>query len=182
MLLKENARPAKAFRRVPFLIPINWQTTDIEPCRSIYTRLGEMECASVPSLSFAPGFPAADFPGCGPTVFAYGKDQKAADAAAQELYGLVCAREADFGGRIYTPEDGVQEAIRLSAGSSKPVLIADTQDNPGAGGNSDTMGMLFALLDAGATRAAFGAIWDPAAAQAAHAAGLGAEIVLVVQT
>src|SRR5262249_22589430 len=87
LLLRDGTRPAKAFRRVPFLIPINWQTTDLEPCRSIYARLREMECGSVLSLSFAAGFPAADFPGCGPTVFAYGKDEKASSAAAQELYG-----------------------------------------------------------------------------------------------
>jgi microcystin degradation protein MlrC len=139
-----------------------------------------MECEAVPSLSFAPGFPASDFPGCGPTVFAYGKDETAANAAADELCNLVCAHEADFDGRLYTPEEGVREAMRLSAGAAKPVVIADTQDNPGAGGDSDTMGMLRALLDAGATRAALGVICDPAAAQAAHAAGAGAEIAIAL--
>jgi microcystin degradation protein MlrC len=178
MLLFQGAPPAKAFRRVPFLIPINWQTTDLEPGRGIYARLREMECEAVPSLSFAPGFPAADFPGCGPAVFAYGKDEKAANAAAEELYNLICAHESDFDGRIYTLEDGVREAMRLSAGLARPVVIADTEDNPGAGGDSDTMGMVRALLHAGATRAALGVICDPAAAQAAHAAGAGTEIAI----
>ena len=35
----------------------------------------------------------------------------------------------------------------------RPVVIADTQDNPGAGGNSDTTGMLRALVGANAQRA-----------------------------
>jgi microcystin degradation protein MlrC len=178
--LFRGAPPAKAFRRVPFLIPINWQTTDLEPGRSIYARLRAMECEAVPSLSFAPGFPAADFPGCGPAVFAYGDDEKAANGAAQELYELVCAHEADFDGRIYTPEEGVREAMRLSAGATKPIVIADTQDNPGAGGDSDTMGILRALLNAGATRAALGVICDPAAARAAHAAGVAGEIAIAL--
>jgi microcystin degradation protein MlrC len=94
--------------------------------------------------------------------------------------GLVCAHEAGFGGTIYTAEAGVREAMRLSARSAQPVVIADTQDNPGAGGNSDTMGMLRALLDAGATRAALGVICDPAAAEAAHAAGAGAQIAIAL--
>src|SRR5947209_12630081 len=58
----------------------------------------------------------------------------------------------------------------------KPIVIADTQDNPGAGGDSDTTGMLRALVRNGATRAAIGVIVDPASAQAAHAAGQGATI------
>ena len=57
-----------------------------------------------------------------------------------------------------------------------PVVIADTQDNPGAGGNSDTTGMLRALVRNDAQRAAIGLIVDPAAAEAAHAAGVGASI------
>jgi len=54
------------------------------------------------------------------------------------------------------------------------VVIADTQDNPGAGGNSDTTGMLRALVGANAQRAAIGLIVDRDAARAAHAAGEGA--------
>jgi microcystin degradation protein MlrC len=59
-------------------------------------------------------------------------------------------------------------------------VIADTQDNPGAGGDSDTTGMLRALLRNGATKAALGAIYDPASAAAAHAAGIGATVTLAL--
>jgi microcystin degradation protein MlrC len=175
-LLDSKSRPAKAFRRVPFLIPINWQSTDIEPARGIYARLREMEGEAIPSLSFAPGFPAADFPECGPSIVAYGADEQAAASAADDLLALVCSSEDAFDGRVYDPDEGVREAMRLAAGASKPVVISDTQDNPGAGGNSDTTGMLRALVKAGAARAALGVICDPAAAKAAHEAGLGAEI------
>ena len=56
------------------------------------------------------------------------------------------------------------------------MVIADTQDNPGAGGDSDTMGMLRALVGANAQRAAIGLIYDIDAARAAHASGQGAHI------
>ncbi len=178
LLLRSKQRFAKAFRQLPFLIPISWQCTDIEPCNSIYAKLRSLQNANVPTLSFAPGFPAADFPDCGPTVFAYGASQRDADAAADELTALICSHESDFDGRIYAPDEGVRYAISRASRSRKPVVIADTQDNPGAGGDSDTTGMLRALVRNGATNAALGVICDPQAAAAAHAAGKGASVAL----
>ena len=70
LLLRAEGKFAKAFRQIPFLIPISWQCTDIEPCRGVYAALAALENSAVPTLSFAPGFPAADFPDCGPTIFA----------------------------------------------------------------------------------------------------------------
>lgn len=68
----------------------------------------------------------------------------------------------------------------MAAGSGRPVVIADTQDNPGGGGTSDTTGMLAALVRNGVEGAALGVMADPEAASAAHAAGEGAEIELAL--
>ena len=46
-----------------------------------------------------------------------------------------------FARRRRAPRDGAGEVARR-----KPIIIADTQDNPGAGGDSDTTGMLRALV------------------------------------
>ena len=103
---------------------------------------------------------------CGPSVFAYGRTQADADAAADTIAALIESHEDDFDGRIYharrrrAPRDGTGEDAR-----SKPIIIADTQDNPGAGGDSDTTGMLRALVRNNATRAAIGVIYDPAIGQ-----------------
>jgi microcystin degradation protein MlrC len=72
----------------------------------------------------------------------------------------------------------VKRALRIAERARKPVVIADTQDNPGAGGNSDTMGMLRALLANHAQRAVFGLIVDQESALAAHHAGPGATITI----
>jgi len=165
---------------LPFLIPISWQCTSDQPCKSIYQRLAALQSESVPTLSFAPGFPAADFPHCGPSVFAYGKTQGDADAAADEMTKLVISHENDFDGRIFDPDEGVRHAMRLATHAKKPIVIADTQDNPGAGGDSDTTGMLRALVRNHAKRAALGVICDPQSARAAHAAGVGAAITLAL--
>src|SRR5712691_1678513 len=171
LLLRTKQRFAKAFRQLPFLIPISWQCTNDQPPRGIYQKLAAMESDAIPALSFAPGFPAADFPDCGPSVFAYGRTQADADAAADELTKLIVGHENDFDGRIFTPDEGVRHAMELAKTASKPIIIADTQDNPGAGGDSDTTGMLRALVRNGATKAAIGVIVDPVSAKAAHAAG-----------
>ncbi|WP_420133195.1 M81 family metallopeptidase [Rhodopseudomonas sp.] len=180
LLLRSGQKLAKAFRQLPFLIPISWQCTFDEPTKGIYDKLAALEGDAVPTLSFAPGFPAADFPDCGASVFAYGRTQADADAAADKVAALVIGHENDFDGPIYSPDDGVKLAMQLAEGASKPVIIADTQDNPGAGGDSDTTGMLRALVRANAQRAAIGVIYDPASAKAAHDAGVGATVRLAV--
>jgi microcystin degradation protein MlrC len=179
-LLKTKKRLAKAFRQLPFLIPISWQCSNDQPARGIYRKLAAMQNDAVPTLSFCPGFPAADFFHCGPSVFAYGVTQADADRAADKLAALIESHENDFDGRIYSPDEGVRLAMELAKTASKPVIIADTQDNPGAGGDSDTTGMLRALVRNRATRAAIGAIYDPASARAAHAAGVGATVTLAL--
>ena len=90
------------------------------------------------------------------------------------------AAEPMFAGRAFEPQDAVAEALRLSAAQSGPVVIADTQDNPGAGGNSDTTGMLRALVAANAQHAAIGLIVDADAASAAHSAGVGETVDLTL--
>jgi microcystin degradation protein MlrC len=175
-LLLRGQRFEKAFRQLPFLIPISWQCTSDFPTKGIYEQLARMESEAVPTLSFCPGFPAADFADCGPSVFAYGKTKADAQAAVERLAATIEDHERDFDGRIYAPDEGVRLAMELSTTASKPIIIADTQDNPGAGGDSDTTGMLRALVRNNATRAAIGAIYDPASARAAHEAGVGASV------
>ena len=179
-LLKTKQRLAKSFRQLPFLIPISWQCTNDQPTRSIYEKLAALQTEAVPTLSFAPGFPAADFEHCGPSVFAYGRTQADADAAADRIVAIVEGHEDDFDGKIYSPDEGVLYAMELAKSAKKPIVIADTQDNPGAGGDSDTTGMLRALVRNRAMRAATGVICDPESARTAHEAGEGATISLAL--
>jgi len=173
-------RPRLSARRVPFLIPLQTQCTMLEPAKSIYDELRRLEDGSVTSLSFTPGFPAADFPECGPTVIAYAEDPAVASRVADALRSAVQEHESAFDCPVFTPEEGVRQAMALAAHASRPIVIADTQDNPGAGGASDTTGMLRALVGADAQRAALGLMVDPAAARIAHEAGQGAVIEIAL--
>lgn len=175
--LMAGERFAKAYRQIDYLIPISWQCTDMEPARSIYARMEALEKqAGMVSMSFFPGFPAADFAACGAAILAYGTSQAVADQAADDLKSLVDASEEAFAGKVYSPDEGVKEAMRIAANAGRPVIISDTQDNPGAGGDSDTTGMLRALVENDAQAAALGLLYDPEAALAAQEAGIGATI------
>jgi microcystin degradation protein MlrC len=172
-ILRTGRAPAKALRKLSFLIPPVWQCTTIEPAKSIYAELAERQVAPIVSLSFAEGFPGSDIRDCGPAVLAYAESQVSADRAADELCALIEAREREFAGCTLTPEEAVAEAVRLYDG--RPIILADTQDNPGAGGSCDTLGILTALVDARIEGAALAVFYDPKAAAAAHAAGVGTE-------
>lgn len=165
--------------RLPFMIPICWQSTDLEPAASLYEQLAELERDDV-YMSFAMGFPAADFAECSPVIWAYAADQADAERAANTLSSAVMAVEADFAGKLYEPDEAVLYAMQQAGQSAKPIIIADAQDNPGAGSNSDTTGMLKALHRNKAKNAALGVIYDPKAAAEAWAAGIGATLELSV--
>jgi microcystin degradation protein MlrC len=141
----------------------------------VYRRLAELEAEpGVWHISFTPGFPPADIRDCGPGVVAYGEDRQRAESAAGALADYVLTREAAFEVPLLPPGQAVAKALRSNA--LKPFVLADVQDNSGAGATSDTTGLLRALIEAGADRAVVGILTDVAAAHAAHAAGLGAEL------
>jgi microcystin degradation protein MlrC len=179
--LTHDARRLKSVaRRIPFLIPVNAMCTLVEPAHRTYDMLASLERDDVVSLSFAPGFPAADFPECGPVVWGYGYDEAALTRVLDTLHDRMLSGESEWEVPFLSPDEAVIEAMRLSRDARQPVVIADTQDNPGVGGDSNTMGMVRALLHAGARDAAVGVIWDADAAARAHRAGVGARIELAL--
>ncbi len=175
-LLSGRTKPSKTLETLQFLIPLPWQCTMTEPGGAVYRDLERLERETGVALSFTPGFPAADFQDCGGAIFGYGDDPRRTRAAVHALTEAISSREPEFAGTIYEADAGVAEALRRPAG--KPVVLADTQDNPGAGGSSDTVGLLEALVRAGVPDAALAVMWDPTSAAAAHAAGQGATITL----
>ena len=178
-LLRGRSGHHKAFRQFPFLIPVLGGCTLHEPAASLYGRLPELEDrAGVDHVSLAMGFSPADIFHAGPSVCAYGTTQAAADRAADDLAGEIVAREAEFLIPFYSPEEGVARAMKLAAASGRPVILADSQDNPGGGGNGDTVGLLEELVRQDAQDAALAILYDPEAAAAAHGVGEGAELTL----
>lgn len=168
----------KAYRQLPFLIPMLWQSTLNEPMYSLMQMVSEEEHATGVHAALAPGFPLADIHDSGPSVLAYHTDAALADAVAQRLHDALLAQRSAFSGRLYSPAEAV--ALALANPGAGPLILADTQDNPGGGGSGDTTDILHELVRQRAAAACVGLLCDPAAARAAHAAGIGATIELVL--
>jgi microcystin degradation protein MlrC len=175
-----RGRPwAKAFRQVDFLIPLTMQCTLVPPMSEVLeerARLAKQHGAA--ELGFCFGFPYADFPGCGVAIAAFAETQEAAEAAAEALKSYIDAREPEFAGGVLPAAEGVAEAIVLSRATTRPVVMADTQDNPGGGGHGDTTGLLAELIRQDAQGAVLGLINDAESAAACHAAGEGTTLDL----
>jgi microcystin degradation protein MlrC len=181
LLTGERKKQAKALRQIPFLIPLTAQCTFIEPCKSLYDTLGDMEYGAVSSLSFSPGFHPADIYHCGPTVVTYADTQAAADKAADDFARLIIEREAEFKLNLLSPRDAIDRARKLiQGGARKSIVLADVQDNPGTGATSDTTGLLAALVAEHVPDATLGLLYDPEVARIAHQAGENAEIDISV--
>lgn len=175
-LLNGEVLPFKAYRRLPFLIPTSWQCTLAEPLLSIMGKLNDLEGGGVANLSLTVGFPGSDVPDLGPAVFAFGRDRADVEGAVDALSDEILRREGEFTGELLTPEDGVRRAIELVPAARGPVILVDTQDNPGGGGTSDTVAVFAALVRHEAAGAVVAMICDPVTAAQAHEAGVGAEI------
>ncbi|NBT65679.1 MAG: M81 family peptidase [Betaproteobacteria bacterium] len=174
-MLARGKRPFKRYQTFSYLTGIPSQSTFIEPAKSLYELLQQLERKHHCFLSFAQGFPMADIHDCGMSVLGYGDDAQELDLAMLSMTDAVESAEKDYALELYTPQDAIQRAMRLGS-LGRPVVIADSQDNPGAGGNGDTTGLLNALLEVKAQDACLGLLIDPAAADRAHEAGQGASL------
>ena len=167
------------FRQMPFLLTSSRETTFEQPSKGLYGYIPVVETQpDVLSASIVQGFAGADVAHMGPSVFAYGKTPQAAEKAAAALYDAFAALESEFVSDGYSALEGVREAIRLAAELDRPVVISDKQDNPGGGSSADTTFILKELQRQGARGAVVGMLYDPSAADAAYAAGQGAQIEL----
>jgi microcystin degradation protein MlrC len=172
-MLSSTKTPRKTFRQGSFLIPLVSQCTTSEPMRGLLATLEALEDEHDVEMAFTPGFPAADIADCGTALSVYGE---ACEIAADAFMRALNAIRSQLAAQLLSPAQAVRAALALPPG--KPVIIADVQDNPGAGGTSDTVGMLRALLDAKATDSVLALLYDPAAALAAHQAGIGAILAI----
>lgn len=169
---------ARAFRRLDFWIPLGGQCTLMPPMQTVMTeRAGLAERLGSVELAFCFGFPYADFVGCGAAIAAFAETQAQADAAADAFLAYVNAREASFVQDTLPSGEAVAEAKRLGGGG-RPVVLADTQDNPGGGGHGDTTELLSELVRQGAKGAVVCLINDAESVAACVAAGVGATVNL----
>jgi microcystin degradation protein MlrC len=173
-LIGRDTRYAKAFRQVDFWPPLGSQCTLMEPMAGVLAKRAELS-EGLAELAFCFGFPYADFADCGAAVAAYAETPAAAERAAAALVDYMLEHESEFRLDATTAAEAVALAKAAPEG---PIILADTQDNPGGGGHGDTTGLLAEMIHQSLEGAVLCLINDAESAAACHAAGAGAEVAL----
>jgi microcystin degradation protein MlrC len=165
-----------AFRALPFLVPLHAQGTTSGPAAALFAACeASARRAGIAGAELALGFPPADVPYAGPATVVLATSAAGAEQAADELARGVLEAEPGFDAALPGPEAAVRAAIIATRhAEGRPIVIADTQDNPGAGGMGDTVGLLRELIAQAAPDAVLALLHDPAAARQAHQVGAGA--------
>jgi len=181
--IRGEVDPTMRIERPPLSPVTPLQNTREGPMAEVMARARELEERDgVLKVNVFPGFSRSDVPSMGFSipVVADG-DAGVARKAARDLAREVWAKREAFVGDFPGPEEAVAEATALAADLGEgdgPVVLADTGDNPGGGGATDTTPVLRALLDQGVTDAGFAIVRDPGAVEACVEAGVGERVTV----
>lgn len=179
--LRSGGRPKKAWVQVPVLLPGEKTSTRLEPAKSIYAAVDDVEALDgVLDAAIWVGYAWADEPRCQAAVVVMGDDVSVITKEAEYLAQSYWDARHDFA--FVAPTGTLQECLTQAvASTSRPFFISDSGDNPTAGGAGDTSWSLDVLLNTPAIvdsslTTLYAAIVDPEAVAAAVAAGVGATI------
>lgn len=185
-----------AMARGELAVQARWQRVPMlgifgttQPPMSEFVRdlqVAEQTRPGVLSVSVLHGFPWSDTPFTGAAVLVLAQGGAAAGAAGEEaarlageladtFYGL---RERASARRLPLPLALDEAQAAMAQAQGRPVVLADTADNPGGGAAGDSTFVLRELLARGVQGVALGMIWDPQAVAIASAAGVGARLAL----
>ncbi|MGW0795980.1 M81 family metallopeptidase [Streptomyces sp. NPDC002692] len=184
LLVSGGPRPVKAWVPVPVLLAGEQTSTRIEPAKSVYAAVDEVEAVDgVTDAAIWVGYAWADEPRNRAVVVVTGDDTAAVSAGAERLArGFWDARhDFDFVAPTGTYDELIDEAL---ASDRRPYFISDTGDNPTAGGAGDVTWGLTRLLERpefqkedGPT-VVYASVPAPAAIDTAVAAGIGATVTV----
>ncbi len=155
--------------------------TSREPMRSFVDRIKAMHGqGSVLSISLIHGFMAGDVPELGTRMLVVTDDDKAGGDALARTLGLeIFALRGKTMMPQYGIDEGLDRALAIAAERpGRPVVVADTWDNPGGGVAGDGTLILRRMIARGMDRIAVATIWDPIAVTFCIAAGEGARLQL----
>ena len=172
--VRTGLKPKSGMKKLPFMVPIHAQCTTEPPANKLYGMLESCQSLKDPTADIALGFPPADIAQCGPAIVASGYSRWSVNHKLNEIENAFLGVADEFRAELAEPDEAVREAIEFGE-PGRPVVLADIQDNSGAGATSDTTALLASMVVCGATNAALGALFDPDAAAASHEAGVGAE-------
>jgi microcystin degradation protein MlrC len=177
-------RPYKAWLPIPVLLPGEKTSTRLEPAKSLYEKVWEIEAKNgVLDASLFIGYAWADEPRCRAYVIVVGDSKQTVLEEATKL-GKAYWRERDnfkFVGDALHLDDCLKAADEhiKSSDPHKPFVISDSGDNPTAGGAGDVTWTLNKLLTHPLMKnrtAIYASEFDADAVKAAVEAGVGGHV------
>lgn len=177
--MAREIRPVTAVARRPILYALDGGRTTSAPMIELLSRADSLEASGEALVvSIQAGFSSADVHDIGPSVaVSTDGDPVKARALAEGLMDEVWAQR-NHSTIHFTPLNDAVAKAKSGERESKPLVIADYSDNPGAGAYGDATVLLNALIDADVRHCAFHAICDPEAVVQAAAAGVGNQVTL----
>lgn len=176
--LREGLKPGIAFAPVPVLLPGECTSTEDEPAKGLYAALPPVDARDgILDANLMIGYVWADEPRATAAAVVTGLDAEAARQAAEEIAAAYWNAREDF---AFGPVTGpLEEMLRVAAETqTRPIILADSGDNPTGGGVGDRADVLRALLAMEWRDALLAGIADRPAVEAAFAAGEGATVLL----
>lgn len=178
--LARGTKPTVAWAPIPVLLPGERTSTEHEPARTLYAGLPDIDAVEgVLDASLLVGYVWADEPRSTASAVVTALDADVARAQAVALARRYWdARDAfHFGVKTGTLQECMAWA-RASGGA--PAIVADSGDNPTAGGVGDRADALKVALEARLQPALFAGIADPQATALCFEAGVGTELELTL--
>jgi microcystin degradation protein MlrC len=142
-----KGRPAyKAWVAVPVLLSGEWSSTRVEPAKSLYAMVPEVEAMpGVVDAGIWIGYVWGDDRRNQGVVMVYGDDKKQVEAGARKLAQKFWDVRRQFS--LEAPGHDLETCLNLAiASSKKPFLISDMGDNPGGGGSGEVTWTLARVL------------------------------------
>jgi microcystin degradation protein MlrC len=174
-MLDGRVVPTVALARLPMMSAPSREFTGAGIAKAVMERAFGFEAEpGVVNVGVNWGFAYADTPNTGMTfVVTTNNDPERARQIADDMAAWTWERREEFLPDLPSVEEAIKEAM---IHPEKPVVLADSGDNPGGGTTCDGTAILWGLLDLGADNAVIGAMADPEVVDIAFLAGPGAHI------
>jgi microcystin degradation protein MlrC len=178
--LKTGEKPGVAWAPVPVLLPGERTSTEDEPAKRLYLKLPEHD--AVPGIwdaNLMVGYVWADEPRGTACAVVTAVDKAAAEKVAAAIAQSYWDAREDF---RFGPVTGpLSEMLDFAERTeTRPIILADSGDNPTGGGVGDRADVLKALLTRSIDDVLIAGITDRPAVERCFAAGAGARVSLKV--
>lgn len=182
--MSKQITPKLVIQRPPVLLGCDdGRTTDNGPmCRLLENAEVEMRAPGILNVAINAGFADADVWAAGSSVVVtYDErqtDNETAVTAADRICDEIWSYREHW--QMPIPLDQCIDRLKSIKPGSGTLVVADFSDNAGAGAYSDCTAVLSAMLKAGLSDAALGALYDPETARELAACQIGDEITISI--